>query len=93
MKCVPKAIYVRTAELGGTWVAQPVKHQTLDFGCQDLAVCEIKPRVRLHTGGKEPAWDSLFPSLLLSLKNKEIKLKNKKTKTNKTGTGIQIVNT
>ena len=51
----------------GTWVAQSVKHLTLDFSPgHDLRVCEFKPHL-----SAEPAWDSLSPSLfapaLLSL--------------------------
>ena len=53
----------------GTWVAQLVKHLTLDFssGC-DLMVLRLSPLIGLHV---EPAWDSLCPSptrLFLSLK-------------------------
>ena len=57
-------------------MAHSVKHLTPDFssGC-DLMVCEIEPQVRLHADSKEPASDSLSPSLsalsllLLSLKH------------------------
>ena len=50
----------------GTWVAQSVKHLTLDFGSgHDLMVCEFEPCVRLCADSEEPAWDSLSPSLCL----------------------------
>ena len=46
------------------WVAQLVKHPTLDFGSgHDLAVHEIKPCIRLCADSVEPAWDSLSPPL------------------------------
>ena len=35
----------------GTWVAQSVKHLTLDLSSGlDLRVCELKPHVGLHAG-------------------------------------------
>ena len=51
-------------------VAQWVKHQTLDSGSgRDLTVCamesHVKPHVRLCADSKEPALDSLSPSLSL----------------------------
>ena len=50
----------------GAWVAQSVKHLSLDFSSgHDLTVRGIKPHVRLCTDSAEPAWNSL--SLLLSL--------------------------
>ena len=56
----------------GAWVAQSVKHPTLDFrSSQDLTVHEIKLRIKLCTGSAEPAWDSLSlpdpPPLVLFL--------------------------
>ena len=52
----------------GAWVAQLGKHLTLGFGSgHDLTVCETEPHVRLHADSVEPAWDSLSPSLFLSL--------------------------
>ena len=63
----------------GSWVAQSVKHPTLDFSSgHDLTVCDFKSHVMLCTNGVEPASDPLSPSLLsapslpffLSLKNK-----------------------
>ena len=46
------------------WVAQLVKHLTLDFGSgHDLRVHEIEPHIRLCTDSTEPAWDSLSLSL------------------------------
>ena len=50
--------------LWGTWVAQSVKHPTLDFSSsRDLTVHEFKPRVRLSTVSTEPALDPLSRSL------------------------------
>ena len=44
----------------GTWVAQSVKRQTLDFGSgHDLMVCGFESHVRLRTDSGEPAWGSL----------------------------------
>ena len=52
----------------GAWVAQSVKHLTLDFSSgQDLVVHETEPHVGLCAISTEPAWDSLSPSLSLSL--------------------------
>ena len=52
----------------GAWVAQSVKHPTLDFGSShDLTIRKFKPRVGLYTDSVEPAWDSLSLSLSLSL--------------------------
>ena len=68
----------------GIWVAQSVKRRALDFGSDhNRMVRGIEPHIRLFM---ETAWDSLSPSLSLSprpllslaLKNKQIKLKNKK---------------
>ena len=48
-------------------MAHLVKHLTSDFGSgHDLMVLGIEPHVRLHTGGLEPAWDSLSLPLSLS---------------------------
>ena len=48
----------------GPWVAQLLKHLTLNFGSgHDLTICEIKPHVKLCASSVEPAWDSLSPSL------------------------------
>ena len=48
----------------GAWVAQSIKHQTLDFGSgHDLMVHEVKLHVRLCPDSMEPAWDCLSPSL------------------------------
>ena len=50
------------------WVAQLVKHLTLDFGLgHDIAVHGIEPHVGLCTVSVEPAWDFLSPSLSLPL--------------------------
>ena len=65
------------ASPGDAWVAQSVKHLTLDFSSgHDLMVYEFEPHVGLHFESVEPAWNSLSPSLSaspllsLSLKNK-----------------------
>ena len=47
----------------GAWMAQSVKHLTLDIGSgHNLMVCGIEPHVGLCAGR---AWGSLSPSLLL----------------------------
>ena len=61
-----------TKNYRGAWVAQSVKHPTLDFGSShNLLVREIKPCVGLCTDSTEPAWDSVSlsapPLLVLSL--------------------------
>ena len=56
--------------MGGTptWVAQLVKHLTLDFGSgHDLMVHGIKPSTGLQADRAGPAQDTLSPSLSLSL--------------------------
>ena len=48
----------------GTWVAQSIKHLTLDSGSgRDLMVHGIKSHVGLCADSEDPAWDwfSLFP--------------------------------
>ena len=56
----------RKMKFWGAWVAQSIKHLTLDFSSgHDLVVRVFKPLVWLHTDGAEPAWDSF--SFLLSL--------------------------
>ena len=51
----------------GAWVAQSVKHLTLDFGSgHDLMVPEFKPRIGLRAENVEAAWDSLSLSPSLS---------------------------
>ena len=48
----------------GAWVAQLVKHLTLDFSsCHYLVVHGIKPQVGLCADSEEPPWDSLSPFL------------------------------
>ena len=48
----------------GAWVAQLVKHQTLDFSSgHDLTVHEFKPHIGLCADTAGPAWDSLSCSL------------------------------
>ena len=64
---VNKAIAIRKILLG-TWVAQLVKHQTFDFSSgHDLNVHGFKLCIGLCAGSLESAWDSLSPSLSLSL--------------------------
>ena len=49
-------------------MAQLVKHLTLNFGSgHDLTVHEMEPLIKLCADSMEPAWDSLSPSLSLSL--------------------------
>ena len=62
--------FLKLALGGGSWVAQSVKRQTLDFSSgHDLMVCEFEPCIRLCADSMEPAWDSLSLPLpcLLSL--------------------------
>ena len=48
------------------WVAQSVKHLTLDLGSgHDFSSREIEPHVRLFTDSVEPTWDLLSPPLSL----------------------------
>ena len=58
----------------GTWVAQSVKHLTLDFSSgHDLPVRGFKPCIRLHADSVEPALDSLslpLSTCALAPKNK-----------------------
>ena len=62
---------------GGAWLAQSVKHPTLDFGsCHDLTVREFEPCIGLCTDSTGPAWDSLSPSLSKINKLKKIFLKS-----------------
>ena len=50
----------------GAWVAQLVKHPTLDFNSgQDLIVHESEPCARLCADSVESAWDSFSSSLCL----------------------------
>ena len=61
-------------------MAQSVKCQTLDFTTgHDLEAHEIQPRVRLRADSAAPAWDSLFPSLSLSLPHSHMHMLNKQT--------------
>ena len=49
--------YVKSVSWG-TWVAQSVKHLTLDFGSgHDLTVHEFEPHI--YADSAKPAWDSL----------------------------------
>ena len=59
----------------GAWVAQLVKHSTLDSGSgHDLTVCGLEPHVGLCADSTEPASDppflSLSAPLVLSLSQK-----------------------
>ena len=61
-------MFFRMIASRGTWVAQSVKCQTLDFGSgHDLTVHEFKSCIGLHTDSTEPAWDSLSLPLPLPL--------------------------
>ena len=54
--------------LWGAWVAQLVKHLTLDISSgHDLTVGETEALIRLCADSVEPTWDSLSLSLSLSL--------------------------
>ena len=45
LKKIYESVVVKSTGSGGTWVAQLVKHLTLDFSSgHDLKVCGIKPR-------------------------------------------------
>ena len=57
----------KTHFIGGAWVAQSVKHPTLDFSsAHDLTVGGTEPHVGISHDSTEPAWDSLSaPSLLM----------------------------
>ena len=64
------SIYVLNILFRGSWVAQFIKHLTLDFGSgHDLLGCETQPHIRLCADSVEPAWDSLSLPLSLSLPN------------------------
>ena len=52
--------YLKERRCWGTWVAQSVKHPTLDFGSGGgLTVREFDLHIGLCADGAEPAWDSL----------------------------------
>ena len=52
---------IRTGDSRGAWVAQSVKHLTLDLGSgHKLVVRGFEPRVRLCADREGPAWDSLL---------------------------------
>ena len=54
---------IKSKNFKGAWVAQSVKHPTLDFSSgPDLTVNEFEPGIRLHT----PVWN-LLGMLTLSL--------------------------
>ena len=62
-------------------MAQLVEHLTLNFSSgHDLMVCGFEPYISLCANSMEPAWDSLSPSLpiSLSLKNKHLKREEEK---------------
>ena len=59
----------RKSMVWGAWVAQSLKHPTLNLGSgRDLTVHGIEPRVGLCTDSVEPAWDPLSLPVPLSLK-------------------------
>ena len=76
----------KNTQTKGTWVAQSIKHPTLDFHAgHDLMGCKFKPCIGLRADGAEPTLDSLSPSLsapyplalsLKILKNKRIPKSN-----------------
>ena len=54
----------KNTQTKGTWMAQSIKHPTLDFHSgHDLMVCKFKPCIGLRADGAEPTLDSLSPSL------------------------------
>ena len=56
---------VRNTQIWDGWVAQSVKHLTLDLGSgHDLTVCVFEPLNKLCSDSTEPAWDSLSPLCL-----------------------------
>ena len=58
---------IKRTQAGGAWVAQSVKHLTLDFDSgHDLEVRGFEPQVGVCADSVEPAQDSLFLSLSLS---------------------------
>ena len=62
----PSTTNIRNAASMGAWVAQSVKHLTLDFGSgHDLTVHELEPHIGLWVDSVGAAWDYL--SLPLSL--------------------------
>ena len=69
--------FLKLALGGGSWAAQSIKRQTLDFSSgHDLRVCEFEHRIRLCADSMEPAWDPLSlplrssPACVLSKRNK-----------------------
>ena len=59
---------IKRTRAGGAWVAQSVKHLTLDVDSgHDLEVRGFEPQVGLCADSVEPAQDSLSPSLSLCL--------------------------
>ena len=68
-----------TALLKMTEGPKEVERPTLDLGSgRDLTVREFKPRIGLCAGSVEPAWDSLSPSLSLSLCPSQLSLSQNK---------------
>ena len=58
----------RRRDRRGAWVAQSVKHPTLDFGSgHDLTVCEFEPHVGLCTDNVQSLLGILSLSFSLSL--------------------------
>ena len=52
----PAHVSVSNSFIRGTWVAQSVKHLTLDFGLgHDLTVCEFESHIRFWADSAEPA--------------------------------------
>ena len=69
----------KSEHFGGAWVAQSLKHLTLDFGSDhDLMVHKIKPHIRRSADSVEAASDSLSPSLSLPLPRSSLSLSQNK---------------
>ena len=60
--------YLQIENLRTAWMAYLVEHPAFGFSSgRDLTVCEFKPLIGLHADSAEPAWNSLFHTLSLSL--------------------------
>ena len=61
---------IKSQKLKGIWVVQWVKQPTFGFSLglgHDLIVCEVEVHMGLCADSAEPAWDSPFLPLSLSL--------------------------
>ena len=62
----PSGLGVNMASNWSAWVAQFVKHLTLDFSSShDLTVGGLKPHFGVYSDSLEPTWDSLSSPLSL----------------------------